>query len=140
MRTSSRTGIGGGEESGPAEVGAGTGEGLRLGGVLVAPREFQHAGRGQRGAAREAVSHGVDGGGCGRAARALADDVTFEGPLATASGVAECVAGLVEMGKMIPGERVEVRRRAADRDLVAVGRERITAIRTVFVARETGGR
>ncbi|MFE1151209.1 hypothetical protein ACFW42_29505 [Streptomyces albidoflavus] len=71
----------------------------------------------------------------------LADDVTFEGPVAKASGVAECVAGLVEMGKMISGEQVEVRLAdsgnvltwstvragagragAADRGLVAGGR------------------
>lgn len=86
----------------------------------------------------------------------LADEVTFEGPVAKASGVAECVAGLVEMGKMISGEQVEVRLadsanvltwstvRAGDgpgRPTVTwlrVDGERITAIRTVFDARGVG--
>ncbi|MFD4306862.1 nuclear transport factor 2 family protein [Streptomyces albidoflavus] len=88
----------------------------------------------------------------------LADEVTFEGPVATASGVAECVAGLVEMGKMISGDQVEVRL-ADDGNVLTwstvragggpgrptvtwlrVDGERITAIRTVFDARGTGGR
>ena len=88
----------------------------------------------------------------------LADEVTFEGPVATASGVAECVAGLVEMGKMIPGDHVEVRLADGGNVLtwstvragggpgrqtvtwLRVDGERITAIRTVFDARGTGGR
>ncbi|MGW4378092.1 nuclear transport factor 2 family protein [Streptomyces albidoflavus] len=88
----------------------------------------------------------------------LADDVTFEGPVAKAAGVAECVAGLVEMGKMISGEGVEVRLADSGNVLtwstvrvgggtgrptvtwLRVDGERITAIRTVFDARETGGR
>ncbi|RZD67188.1 nuclear transport factor 2 family protein [Streptomyces albidoflavus] len=88
----------------------------------------------------------------------LADEVTFEGPVATASGAAECVAGLVEMGKMISGDQVEVRL-ADGGDVLTwstvragggpgrptvtwlrVDGERITAIRTVFDARGTGGR
>lgn len=76
----------------------------------------------------------------------LADDVTFEGPVAKASGVAESVAGLVEgAGRGAAG------RRWGCADLVGgpgrptvawlrVDGERITAIRTVFDARETGGR
>ncbi|RZE00404.1 nuclear transport factor 2 family protein [Streptomyces albidoflavus] len=88
----------------------------------------------------------------------LADEVTFEGPVATASGVAECVAGLVEMGKMIFGDQVEVRLADGGNVLtwstvragggpgrptvtwLRVDGERITAIRTVFDARGTGGR
>ncbi|MEU7373830.1 nuclear transport factor 2 family protein [Streptomyces albidoflavus] len=88
----------------------------------------------------------------------LADEVTFEGPVAKASGVAECVAGLVEMGRMISGERVEVRLAEGENVLtwstvragdgpgrptvtwLRVGGERITAIRTVFDARGTDGR
>ncbi|GAB7075288.1 MULTISPECIES: nuclear transport factor 2 family protein [Streptomyces] len=88
----------------------------------------------------------------------LADEVTFEGPVATASGVAECVAGLVEMGKMISGDQVEVRLADGGNVLtwstvragggpgrptvtwLRVDGERITAIRTVFDARGTGGR
>ncbi|AGI89213.1 nuclear transport factor 2 family protein [Streptomyces albidoflavus] len=88
----------------------------------------------------------------------LADEVTFEGPVATASGVAECVAGLVEMGKMISGDHVEVRLADGGNVLtwstvragggpgrptvtwLRVDGERITAIRTVFDARGTGGR
>ncbi|MFJ3848501.1 nuclear transport factor 2 family protein [Streptomyces albidoflavus] len=88
----------------------------------------------------------------------LADEVTFEGPVATASGVAECVAGLVEMGKMISGDQVEVRLADGGNVLtwstvragggpgrptvtwLRVDGERITAIRTVFDARGTDGR
>ncbi|MFF3524645.1 MULTISPECIES: nuclear transport factor 2 family protein [Streptomyces albidoflavus group] len=88
----------------------------------------------------------------------LAEEVTFEGPVATASGVAECVAGLVEMGKMISGDQVEVRLVDGGNVLtwstvragggpgrptvtwLRVDGERITAIRTVFDARGTGGR
>ncbi|MFF8453385.1 nuclear transport factor 2 family protein [Streptomyces albidoflavus] len=88
----------------------------------------------------------------------LADEVTFEGPVATASGVAECVAGLVEMGKMISGDQVEMRLADGGNVLtwstvragggpgrptvtwLRVDGERITAIRTVFDARGTDGR
>lgn len=44
----------------------------------------------------------------------LADDVTFRGPLGTADGADDCVAGLVGMTRIL--ERIDVRARVADGD------------------------
>jgi ketosteroid isomerase-like protein len=44
----------------------------------------------------------------------LADDATFRGPLGTADGAEECVAGLIGMGRVL--DRVEVRAMVADGD------------------------
>jgi hypothetical protein len=39
----------------------------------------------------------------------LADDVTFSGPLAEATGAEECIGGLTEMAKMTTSDEVAVR-------------------------------